>query len=228
MTVTRGAVLTPSVAQVLRSTSSLAAEPPPTEILVLEKHDSFWCDVRWRVGTQEDLRLGLSCGRLLELDGDGRVVGNVLSRADLQPGATYVFCEADTSDVAGAVRDVASGHKHESTAAIAEDARLCRAFGPLRVFNGGQPYTFRTAVAAILQVDGLVLAQRPQLHRRLVIANEAKLAPQPDDVNDTLSRAVLLEAILCGKIAVTNFPAELEAYRSARVVPFLSGASFDP
>ena len=103
--------------------------------------------------------------------------------------------------------------------------RVRNAFGPLTLFHGGEPYTFRTANSAVLHVGGLVLAQP---HRRVVLLNEAKLTPQSADVGEAVDRSIQLEAILRGTPGVTNFPSALEAYREARVVPFLSGASFEP
>ena len=189
-----------------------------------ERHDNTWCDVLWRVGSPAELQLALSRGRLLEVDAAGSVVRNVLSRADLRLGATYVFREADTTDIAGAVSNIASGHERESTAAVASDARVRAAFGPLRLFNDGESYTFRTAASAVLQVDGLVL---PDPKRGAVLMNEAKLAPRAADVDD-VNRLLILEGILRGARAVTNFPSELRPYWSAHVVPFLSGVSFEP
>ena len=207
------------------ASSRAAGAVPPSEILVRERHHRQWHTVRWRVGTQVELKDSIGRGRLLEVDSSGAPLCSVVSRAQLRPGATYVFKEAETTDVEGAVRNLAAGHVRESTAALAADARLRDAFGALRLFNGGEPYTFRGAGSPVLQADGVVL---PEPQRLAVLLNEAKLAPAAADVDDVVNRALLLQLILRGTRSVANFPPELQAYRAACVVPCLSGIDFEP
>jgi len=209
----------------IEAPSSAAEAAPPSEIWVRERHHRQWYSVRWRVGTPAELKDSIGRGRLLQLDTSGAPVCSVVSRAQLRPGATYIFKEAETTDVEGAVRNLAAGHERASTAALAADARLRAAFGALRPFNGGEPYSFRGAEAAVLQADGLVLPEPP---RRAVLLNEAKLTPTAADVDDVVSRALMLQLILRGTRRVTNFPPELLAYRAAAVLPCLSGANFEP
>jgi hypothetical protein len=201
--------------------------PSLVSLTVQQKVDRQWQHVQWRFASPQEFALYLRHGQLHEVDAGGRVVRSVVRMDDLREGATYMFRAAtDTTDVAGAVKSLASGHERESTAALARDARLTAALGPLRLFNGGEPFTFAADGVALLQVDGLLLCER----HPLMLLNEAKLTPLAAHVTEVRLRCSALETLLRGPApaGVTNWPSELDGYRAARVLPCLSGVYFAP
>ena len=122
---------------------------------------------------------------------------------------------------------LASGHERESTAALARDARLTAALGPLRAFNSGQPFAFTADEGVWLDVDGLVLCEQMPL----ILLNAAKATPLVAHVAEVRTRCAMLEALLrepSPGAGVTNWPDELNGYRNARVLPCLSGVYFAP
>ena len=192
-----------------------------------QKVDRQWQQVQWCFATDNQFARYLRHGQLHEVDAGGAVVRSVVRIEDLHEGAVYVFRATDSTDadVAGAVKSLATGNERESTAALARDALLAAAFGPLRPFNGGEPFTFKAGNSDVLQVDGLVLCAQ----RRLVLLNEAKLTPLAEHIADVVARRVLLEALLRGRVPfVSNWPTELDAHRGADVLACLSGACFAP
>ena len=190
-----------------------------------QKVDRQWQTVQWCFATPDEFARYLRHGQLHEVDAGGRVVRSVVRAEDLREGATYVFRAADTTDVAGAVKNLAAGHERESTAALARDARITAALGPLRLFNGGEPFTFFGSDGeALLQVDGLLLCEQ----HPLLLLNEAKLSPLEMHVTEVRMRCSSLETLLRAAGGVTNWPRELDGYRNARVLPCLSGVCFAP
>ena len=197
----------------------------PTSLAVRQKVDRRWQVVQWRFSTPEEFGRYLRHGQLHEVDAGGSVVRSVVRPEDLRDGAAYVFRATDTTDVAGAVKSLASGHERESTAALARDACLAAALGPLHAFNSGEPFTFTADGVVWLEVDGLVLCTR----RPLILLNEAKLTPLAGHVTEVRARCAVLETLLRGPVSGgTNWPDELNDYRTARVLPCLSGVNFAP
>jgi hypothetical protein len=66
--------------------------------------------------------------------------------------------------------------------------------------------------------------------RPLILLNEAKLTPLAGHVTEVRTRCAVLETMLRGPVSggVTNWPDELNDYRTARVLPCLSGVNFAP
>ena len=199
----------------------------PTSLAVRQNVDRRWQLVQWRFTTHEEFGRYLRHGQLHEVDAGGSVVRSVVLPEDLREGAAYVFRATDAMDVLdGAIESLASGYERESTAALARDACLAAALGPLRAFNSGEPFAFTADGVVLLEVDGLVLCER----RPLILLNEAKLTPLAGHVTEVRTRCAVLETMLRGPVSggVTNWPDELNDYRTARVLPCLSGVNFAP
>lgn len=182
----------------------------------------------WQVSTQEELNLHRGTGQLFALDAGGSPKHSVTLLRELpaSDACAYLFLPASEASalesLTAAVANLASGLERESTRGIALDPLVRTALGPVQTLLGGEPFVFREAESALLEVDGLLGTQ----DGCWVLLNSAKLTAGSEDVLDAVGDAAKLHALLRGALDVC--PAALEPFSGARVHAFLSAAHFKP
>lgn len=139
----------------------------------------------------------------------------------------------DLASLMGFLGNCATAFETKSTRALASDAQLISAYGPLELANSGEEVKLRQSRRGEgpreLAPDGLVVARAgPSV---VVLFNSAKLTPSEAHVDELLEDARALEVMLTGDWAsVTSDPpaakAQLGGGGALRVVPFLSGDNF--
>jgi hypothetical protein len=135
----------------------------------------------------------------------------------------------DVIDLRGFVDNAAEALEQETTRALANDASLKNAFGPLSGINWAEHFTVsRRGGGKLLQkieVDGLVVGAHAAL------LNSTKHTPSLKHVDDVVADAKKLQGMLQLHMrSLSTTPAyvkaELDALAHLPIVPFLSGNNF--
>jgi hypothetical protein len=134
----------------------------------------------------------------------------------------------DVDDLRGFVENAAEALEQETTRALASDAGLARAFGPLAAVNAAEHFTVsrrgRGKLLQKMEIDGLVVGATA------VLLNSTKHKPTLKHVDDAVADAEKLRSMLLLHESLSTKPPDvkdvLACVAHLRVVPFLSGNNF--
>ena len=189
--------------------------------------------------TPEDFRIKfvLSSAPLQLVSKDGAVVKDIFTleeavEAIREPTVFLRWTRSfgdDVVDLRGFVDNTAKALEQETTRALANDAGLASAYGPLSAVNSAEHFTVsRRGGGKLLQkieVDGLVVGEH------VVLFNSTKHTPSLDDVDDAVADAKKLQGILqLQPETLSTKPALVKVLLNdiahLPIIPFLCGDNF--